>query len=178
MAQEVKTSEKKSTPAPTPDEGFWVGSAELRKEFDRLFDTLMQPSSWFPNKTEGSGFRSPWSWGGVTGAFSPAVDLVEKEDEFLISAEIPGAEAGDLSVDISGEMLTLKGEKTQSTEQKDKNYHIQERHHGSFQRTFPLPRGVNCDKISASFDKGVLTVTLPKSKVVGSETKKVSISTP
>jgi len=178
MAQEVKTSEKKSAPTPTTEEGFWVGSTELRKEFDRLFDTLLQPSSWFPNKGEGSGFRPPWTWGSFPGSFTPAVDLIEKDDEFLISAEIPGVEAQDLSVDISGDMITIKGEKSQSTEQKEKNYHIQERHHGVFQRSFPLPRGVNSDKITASFDKGVLSISLPKAKTSGTDPKKVTITTP
>ena len=182
MAKEVKTTENMQTTPPEGGakggEGMWVSSGELRKEFDRLFEAVMQPSSWFPSKTEGGGLRPPWNWGLFSGGFSPAVDFEEKSDEYVITAEIPGVEAKDLSVDVSGEVLTIKGEKTQEHEQKSKNYHIRERSAGSFQRSFPLPRNVDGDKIAASFDNGLLTVVLPKVNGGNMETKKVSISSP
>ncbi len=178
MAQEVKTTENKTAPDTKSSEGFWVGSAELRKEFDRLFDTLMQPTSWLPGKLASSGIRPPWNWNVFAGGFSPAVDFEEKEAQFVITAEIPGVEAKDLNVDITGETLTITGEKIQEEEQKDKNFHIKERHVGSFQRSFPLPRKVDSDKISASFDKGILTIVLPKTNAGNSNSKKVSITTP
>ena len=178
MTQEVKTSKMQPAPEQKSEDGFWVASTDLRKEFDRLFDTLMQPSSWFPNKSEGGGFSPPWTWGSGAGKFTPAVDFVEKDGEYVVKAEIPGVEADDISVDVTGEILTIKGEKTQSAEHKDKNYHLQECHHGLFQRSFPLPRDIDGDKIAASFDKGVLTVTLPKIKGAVGSTKKVAISTP
>lgn len=179
MAQEVKKSEEeKKTLEPKAEDRFWVSATELRKEFDRLFGTLMQPASWLPHKPDALNFRPLWNWAGMSGAFSPAVDLLEKDGEYTIVAEIPGVEAGDLNVDISGETLTITGDKSQSSEHQDKNFHIQERHHGAFQRSFPLPHGVDSDKITAAFDKGVLTVTLPKINGTGTASKKVAITTP
>ena len=150
----------------------------MRKEFDRMFETLMQPASWLPGKIASGGIRPPWNWSVFSGGYTPAVDFEEKESEFIITAEVPGVEAKDLNVEISGETLTIKGEKSQEQEQKDKSFHIKERHIGSFQRSFPLPRKVDSDKVSASFEKGILTIVLPKTTGEATGTKKVSISTP
>ena len=177
MAQEVKSSEKEKTIEPKAEDRFWVSATELRREFDRLFGTLMQPTSWLSHKPDLLNFRPPWNWTGLSGVFSPAVDLVEKDNDYVIVAEIPGVAAEDLSVDISGETLTIAGAKTLSAEHKDKNFHIQERNHGAFQRSFPLPRGVDSDKIKATFDQGLRTVTLPKANGTGAPPKKVAITT-
>jgi HSP20 family protein len=93
---------------------------------------------------------------------SPAIDIVEDEKAYRLTAELPGLEEKDVDISVSGDMLTLKGEKSQDAEHKDKNYTLSERSYGSFQRSFWLPDGVDRDKIEAVFAKGVLTITLPK----------------
>jgi len=92
----------------------------------------------------------------------PSVDISETEDKLLIKAELPGLEAKDVSVSISGDILTIKGEKKKEEEEKDEHHHYVERYSGSFQRSFRLPVNVQADKVDAAFEKGVLKVTLPK----------------
>ena len=75
-----------------------------------------------------------------------------------------GLEAGDVNLSISGNMLTIKGEKKKEEEEKDEHHHYVERYYGSFQRSFQIPVNVKTDKIEANFDKGVLKVTLPKTE--------------
>ncbi len=92
----------------------------------------------------------------------PSVDISETEDKLLIKAELPGLEAKDVNVSISGDLLTIKGEKKKEEEERDEHHYCVERHSGSFQRSFRLPLNVQADKVDATFDKGVLKVTLPK----------------
>jgi HSP20 family protein len=92
----------------------------------------------------------------------PSVDISETEDKFLIKAELPGLETKDVNVSISGELLTISGEKKKETEEKDEHHHFVERYSGSFERSFRIPVNVKPDKVEAIFDKGILRVTLPK----------------
>ena len=94
--------------------------------------------------------------------WAPSVDVSETKDSFVVKAELPGLEANDVNVSISEDMLTIKGEKKKEEEEKDEHHHYVERYYGSFQRTFQLPSSVKAEKIDASFDKGVLKITLPK----------------
>jgi HSP20 family protein len=75
---------------------------------------------------------------------------------------VPGIDQNNVEVNLDNGVLTIKGEKKQETEEKKKNYHMSERRYGSFERSFQIPDDVDQDKIEASFNKGVLTVTLPK----------------
>jgi HSP20 family protein len=106
---------------------------------------------------------------------TPAIDVSEDEKAYRITAELPGLEAKDLDVSISGDTLMIKGEKQQEKEQKDKNYHVTERTYGSFQRAFALPEGVERDKIAADLSKGLLTLTLPKTAEAQKPTKKIEV---
>jgi len=81
----------------------------------------------------------------------------------------------DIEVTVAKGMLTLKGEKKEEREEKEKNYYFSERRFGSFQRSFHLPDGVNPDKIEARFDKGVLTVTLPKTAEAAKRQRKIAV---
>ncbi|MBN2469004.1 MAG: Hsp20/alpha crystallin family protein [Deltaproteobacteria bacterium] len=92
------------------------------------------------------------------------VDISETEDNFIVGAEIPGLEAKDVNLTISGDLLTIKGEKKKETEEKDEHCYCTERYYGAFQRVFQLPSNVQADKIEAAFDKGVLNVTIPKAE--------------
>jgi HSP20 family protein len=92
------------------------------------------------------------------------VDITEDEAAFKLSAELPGLAEKDVQVSLSGDTLTIKGEKRQEREEKEKNYYLSERSYGEFQRAFILPEGVDREKIGAAFTNGVLTVTLPKTQ--------------
>ena len=94
--------------------------------------------------------------------WSPFMDILETKDKLIVKAELPGLEAKDVNVSVSGDLLTIKGEKEKEEEEKDEYYHCVERRYGSFQRSFRLPASVKGDKVEATFDKGVLKVTLPK----------------
>ena len=92
----------------------------------------------------------------------PSVDISEIKEDFIVRAELPGLETKDVSVSISGNLLIIKGEKKKEEVEKDEHYYYVERYSGSFQRVFQLPTAVKGDKIEATFDKGVLKITLPK----------------
>jgi HSP20 family protein len=96
--------------------------------------------------------------------WTPRTDVKETPDGLTITAEIPGLEAKDVDVSLSGDLLTIKGEKKDEKEEKDEYHHVVERSYGAFARTVRLPAPVAADKIKASFKNGVLTVTLPKTE--------------
>jgi len=101
--------------------------------------------------------------------------MSEDEKSYKISAELPGIDAKDIDVSVSGDMLVLKGEKRQEKEEKDKNYHFSERAYGSFHRAFELPASVDRNKVAADFSKGVLTITLPKTAEAQRPLKKIEV---
>jgi len=107
-------------------------------------------------------------WRGVAtqpaAAFAPRLDVVERESELLVNAELPGLEEKDFSLEVHGNVLTLRGEKRSEHEERKQGWHWNERSYGSFRRVVELPVEVDADKASASFKNGVLTVTLPKAE--------------
>jgi HSP20 family protein len=171
----TKLPVKKETAAPAARRtSLWEPFEELHKEVDRIFDEF----------TRGFGWRAP-SWRSVAepllryetsfGISAPAVDVVEKDKEYQVTAELPGLEEKDVEVSVADDMLTIKGEKKEEKEEKAKNYYLSERRYGAFQRSFQLPSGVDAEKIEASFRKGVLTVTLPKTPEAQKKEKKIEI---
>jgi HSP20 family protein len=106
-------------------------------------------------------------WGGEWAGFDPSVDVVETDNAIKVTAELPGMDAKDVDVTVSHNTLTLKGEKKQEHEERGEGYYRSERSYGSFQRSIPLPSTVETDKAEAAFDKGVLTVTFPKTAAEG-----------
>jgi HSP20 family protein len=99
-----------------------------------------------------------------TGMWTPRVDITEAKDSVSIKAEIPGLEAKDVEVSLSGDTLTIKDDKSQEKEEKNEHRHLLERTYGAFSRIVRLPAPVAAEKIKASFKNGVLTVTLPKTE--------------
>ena len=95
--------------------------------------------------------------------------------QFIVKAELPGLDPKDVNVSITGNLLTIKGEKKKETEEKDENHHFVERYFGSFQRSFELPANIKQEKIDASFDKGVLKVTLPKTDEAKKKEIKINV---
>ncbi|MGE0087755.1 MAG: Hsp20/alpha crystallin family protein [Desulfococcaceae bacterium] len=125
--------------------------------FERFFDNDFFPMS--ENLSE-SGFH-------------PKVDVTEGKKDITVKAEIPGADAKDIDVSVSGRLLTIKGEKKQEKEEKDKNCHRIERSYGYFSRTVELPADVDETDADASYKKGVLQIVLKKTKE--SETRKIEV---
>jgi HSP20 family protein len=103
------------------------------------------------------------------------VDIVDKENVYELSAELPGMDENNIDVKFSNGALTIKGEKRDEREEKKKNFYLAERRYGSFQRSFSVPEGVDAERIEASFKKGVLTVTLPKTPQARKNEKKIPV---
>ena len=97
-------------------------------------------------------------------AWTPVIDLVHFEDEWLLTAEVPGMKLEDIDIDVIDDVLTLKGEKKRVNEVTDEHYTVSERAYGMFERSFTLPRIIDAEKIKAEFENGVLTVHLPLSE--------------
>ena len=107
--------------------------------------------------------------------WSPAVEVFEKEDKYIVKAELPGVKEEDMDVSVEGETLTIKGEKKSESEIKEDDYYRCERSYGSFYRSIALPATVDAKKIEASFEDGVLEVIIPKAAEV--KPKKITVST-
>lgn len=176
--QEITKSEGRAErPQPAPaSEGFWQPLAVLRSEVDRLFDSFWGGRSPAAGQAvRAGGEPMPFLRGMGFGAPSPAIDLVEGEKEYRITAELPGLDVGDVELSVANDMLTISGEKSARREEKKENYYLSERHFGSFRRAFQLSGDVDRNRISASFDKGVLTVTLPKTEDAAAQRRKIEI---
>ena len=126
--------------------------SRLRREMDRLWDDYFGP---------GRRGLQP-----LQAEFAPAVDVKESAEAVVVKAEVPGIDAQDINISVTGDVLTIKGEKKSEREEKDENYHVVERNYGSFSRSLKLPMAVDLDKIEAKYEKGVLTVTCPKKEAV------------
>jgi len=114
-----------------------------------------------------------------TVGWTPAVDIVEKPDALIVTAELPGLTAKEVDVSVDDGILTISGEKEEEKKEgtEESQYYVFERRYGSFRRSFTLPNAVDVDKISAEFDNGLLKVMLPKTENVRAKGKKISVST-
>jgi HSP20 family protein len=94
--------------------------------------------------------------------WNPAVDVYDTDNTVVIKAELPGIDKKDLSIDVNGRVLTLKGERSGDNEVKEEKYYRKERFHGKFERSFTLPDDTDPEKIQAEFKDGVLKIEVPK----------------
>ena len=101
---------------------------------------------------------------GTETTWTPRTDVHETEKEILIDAGLPGIDKKDIKVEVKNNVLTISGERKEERKTDEKNYYRFERHYGKFERSFGLPETVKPEKVSASFNNGVLTVTLPKTE--------------
>jgi len=108
--------------------------------------------------------------------WSPAVDIVETENELVLKADVPGVELKDIDIQLENGTLTVKGERKFEKEEKGKGFHRMERSYGSFVRYFTLPDTVDADHVKAAYEAGVLTITLPKKEVAKPKAIKVQVS--
>ncbi|MCM8799483.1 MAG: Hsp20/alpha crystallin family protein [Candidatus Omnitrophica bacterium] len=109
------------------------------------------------------------------GIWSPSLDIVEDKDNITIKADLPGVKQSDIDISISGDILTIKGERKREEEVKDKNYHRIERFYGNFTRSLTLPKYVDTNKVKATYKDGVLEIVLPKTEEVKPKQIKVEI---
>ena len=165
------TAESKPATAGWPD---WpqLSFGDLRRQIDRLFDDFAAPSSflgrrWFD--VEPLRRAVPMSF--------PAIDVAERDKEYVITAELPGMDEKEIELSVANELLTIKGEKPREVKKADeeKKFHLYERSYGSFLRTFTLPEKVVAEKIAAEMEHGVLKGHVPKAPEVKAAAKKIEI---
>ena len=131
---------------------------KARSEMDGLLDTFLF------GRPQRRDFLAEVEW-------LPAVDVAETKNEIVVNVEIPGMDPQEFDISLSGETLTIQGEKNQEKEEKEENYRLIERRCGFFTRSILLPHEVKSNKVRASYKEGILKITLPKSE----ETKKKEI---
>ena len=168
---QVKTEKKAGEDMPSLRE--WWPIESLRREMNSLLDDVGRGSWRLPFRR--SIFDMEPLWREMTWATMPAIDILEKEKAYEITAELPGMDASNIEVTLANGALTIRGEKTEEKEEKKKDYHLSERRYGSFERRFKVPQGVDADKIDASFKKGVLSLTLPKTAEAEASEKKIAV---
>lgn len=135
--------------------------ARFHSEIDHLFERFFDDPLWGPSR------QSP-EWQGWAGAWSPSLDVSEAANEYVVRAEVPGVDPNDFEISVSGDVLSISGEKKEESKERRGNVYRSERRFGSFRRSVRLPDAVDADKIEAEYDKGILTIRLAKSeKAVG-----------
>jgi len=139
----------------------FTGLEEMERRLEDIFSRPLLPAVWR---------RSPM----VEMGWAPAIEVFEKEDKFVVKAELPGMKEEDINVSIVGDTLTIKGERKAESEVKEEDYYCCERSYGSFSRSIAVPSNVDAKKIEASFEDGVLDISLPKVPEV--KPKKIAVS--
>ena len=123
----------------------------LRRAMDRLLeDSFVRPASIWTEMAEGE----------------MSIDMYQTDNDIVVKAALPGVRPEDVDISVTGDTLTIKGESSEETKEEKKDYIYQERRYGSFSRSVTLPVPVNSDKAEASFENGILTVSLPKAEEV------------
>jgi HSP20 family protein len=145
---------REKSQAPATREDFFDPFVSFRREVDRMFDDF------FNNLGFGGRSLRPLigGWQGVT----PTIDVAETDREMVVTAELPGLDQKDFEVTLAGDVLTIKGEKKAEQEQKDGDHYYMERRFGTFSRSVRLPFEVKDEKVDAKYDRGVLTIRVPK----------------
>jgi len=135
--------------------------ADWSSEFENFFDDFARRRSLLPSD-------------GVQ-EFNPSIDIAETGDAIDMTAELPGCDPKDVEISVTGQTVTIRGEKKAESERKDKNWHMVERSYGAFSRSIPLGFNVDPAKVDATYDKGVLKVHVMKPPEAKNETKKITI---
>jgi HSP20 family protein len=140
---------------------------DLRRAFDRMFDDI-RPVRFVTGAANG---------GSAEGGYFP-VDLYETENDVVIKASLPGVKPDDIDVQVTGQVVTLKAQSSDETEDKGQNWYRRERRSGAYVRQFQLPTEVQADNASADFEHGVLKLSLPKAEAVKPKSIKVGTTKP
>lgn len=137
--------------------------ASFHGEVDRWFERFFDSPFW-----------GPPSLLSETRFWSPSLDVSENDEEITVTAEIPGVDAKDFDISVSGNLLTISGEKKVESEERKGSMYRAERRFGSFRRSINLPDSVDAEKVEAEYDRGILTVRLPKAEKARARRIKVS----
>jgi HSP20 family protein len=137
----------------------------MRQEMDRVFDQF------FGEARPLRGLTGGWQ------TISPALDIAETEKDIVVTAELPGLDEKDFELTLAGDLLTLKGEKKVQEEKKNGDNHYVERRFGSFSRSVRLPFSVTDEAVDAKYDKGVLTVRIPKPAEAQTSVRRIAVKT-
>ncbi|MCZ7592237.1 MAG: Hsp20/alpha crystallin family protein [Kiritimatiellae bacterium] len=144
--------------------------ADFHRQMNRLFDDFFSDFEDRP-----FGLRLPSAFE-RTDTATPRVDVSETDKEVTVKADLPGIAEKDVQVTLDEDVLIIRGTREDEREEKKRNYHIVERQYGEFQRSVPLPGGIDEEHVKASFEKGVLTVTLPKLPEAQSRKKTIAVT--
>lgn len=136
------------------------GVGDIQQEMNRLFDSF---------------FGRPAAVATTERMWLPLTDMWETKDDLYVTFEVPGIREKEVSVSITGDVLTVKGERKWDKELKDESYHRLERVYGKFERAIPLPVPVQADQVKATYRDGVLEIKLPKAEQVKSKEIKIDI---
>lgn len=140
---------------------------QLQREIDRLFDEVFRDVS-FSSRGPGRSL-APSAW------LKPTMDIAANDKEYTVTVELPGVEENDVQVELEGDTLKIRGEKKQEKEETKKDFYRVERAYGSFQRVLSLPEDADQANIGAKFNKGVLTVSIPRKASARTEAKRIPI---
>lgn len=144
--------------------GVFAPFGELQREINEAFEDVWKDFDLMP-------FKGARRLADVV----PTTDVTETDAEIVVTVELPGIDEKDVDVTVSEDRLTIKGEKKAEKEEKEKNYYMMERTYGAFQRSIVLPDEADSDKANATFENGVLTVTIPKTEKAKEAVKKIAI---
>ena len=147
---------------------------ELRHEVDSLFDNFFSNFS-LGSFGRGHDLLDPIRKAAPARDLMPSMDVTETDKEFRASAEMPGMDEGDIDLAITDHQLIIKGEKKEETKSNEEGHRLMERHYGSIYRSVALPDGVDEDSVDATYEKGVLTVTMKKAKSKKKAAKSIKI---
>lgn len=155
--------DKSELPAERGD--YYDPFAAFRREVDRMFDDF------FGGAFASRGLR-PWSgWQAV----SPTMDVIDSDKELVVTAELPGLDERDFEVTLAGDVLTIRGEKKVDNNDRNGGSYYVERRFGSFSRSIRLPFDVGEEKLEAKYDKGVLTIRIPKPTEVQQQVRRIEV---
>lgn len=168
--KDEEASEAKHVPVSRAGQNYYTPLTQLHQEIDRMFDQTFR-SFGLPSL----GFGSALSEAGQGVLLKPNVDIEASEKEYAITVEVPGVEEDNIKLELVDNTLTIKGEKKQESEKKEKDVYRVERSYGSFQRVLSLPEDADQDNIDAQFKNGVLTITLPRKAVSKPKGKVIDI---
>ena len=163
------SSRKETSLAPSRRDPFAL-LRQITSEFDRVFDEPFRPSFRWPS------FRAiaiP-----ETVAWSPEIDVFEKDNRLVTKIDLPGMKKDDVKVEVTDGHLAISGERKSEAEEKKGNFYRCEREYGSFYRAVPLPEGVKLEDVKATFSDGVLEVSVPLPAKPEAKVRKVEIQEP
>lgn len=172
MANQITPKREETNGEHSP--GVFESLTGLRDDMNHMFDQFFKGAQVYTPSLFQS-YEPAWLLGRGFGAVTFAVDIHEDDTAITLTAELPGLGEDDIELVLRDDMLVVKGEKKTEHEEKKDNYFLSERRYGAFERSFRMPDNADFDNIAAQFDKGVLTVTVPRKAAAKKAGKKIKV---